>query len=135
YTLSDMVSGKIFTDAVAEEIREVDVHYQRIETGSSHDFLSEALYRKVPRYYVPFRCLYSKNIDNLMMAGRCFSCSHVGLGGPRVMRTCGQMGIAVGYAASLCKKYNTSPRSIYTNHLHELKDLIVGTDTNNKTTD
>lgn len=135
YTLSDMVSGTPFADAVAEEIREVDVHYQRIETGSAYDFLSEALYRKVPRYYVPFRCLYSRNIENLMMAGRCFSCSHVGLGGPRVMRTCGQMGIAVGYAASLCKKYNTFPRGIYTDHLQELKDLIARTDTNNKTTD
>ncbi|MEN6308246.1 MAG: FAD-dependent oxidoreductase, partial [Anaerohalosphaeraceae bacterium] len=67
YTLSDMVNGTKFTDAVAEEIREVDVHYQRIETASTCDFLSEAIFRKVPRYYIPFRCLYSRNIENLMM--------------------------------------------------------------------
>ena len=63
-----------------------------------------------------------------MMAGRCFSCSHVGLGGPRVMRTCGQMGIAVGYAASLCKEYNTSPRGVYKDHIDKLKGLIAGTE-------
>lgn len=58
------------------------------------------------------------------MAGRDFSCSHVGLGGPRVMRTTGQMGAAVGFAASLCKKYNASPRDIYQSHLKEYLDLI-----------
>jgi len=58
------------------------------------------------------------------MAGRCFSCSHLGLGGPRVMNTTGQMGVAVGYAASLCKKYKTVPRGVYNDHLEELRKLI-----------
>ncbi len=127
YTMNDEVSGTQFEDAVVEETREIDVHFQQKEEGSQYDFLSEALYRSVPRYYVPFRCLYSRNIENLMMAGRCFSCSHVGLGGPRVMRTTGQMGIAVGYAASLCKKYHTTPRGIYQNYLAALKKLVYKT--------
>ncbi len=59
------------------------------------------------------------------MAGRCFSCSHVGLGGPRVMRTTGQMGAAVGFAASLCKKYGVGPRAIYEHHLEEYMELIM----------
>ena len=58
------------------------------------------------------------------MAGRNFSCSHVGLGGPRVMLTTGQMGAAVGLAASLCKKYGVTPREIYTKHLKEYMELI-----------
>ena len=124
YTFKDEKNGTRFEDEVVEEIREVDVHYKNAETGSKYDFLSTALYYNAPRYYVPFRCLYSKNIENLMMAGRCFSCSHVGLGGPRVMRTCGQMGIAVGYASSLCKQYDTNPRGVYKDHLNELKKLI-----------
>ena len=127
YTQNDMVNGTMFDDAVAEEIRTVDVHYQQVLAGSTYDFLSTALYRNVPRYYVPFRSLYSVNIENLMMAGRCFSCSHVGLGGPRVMNTCGQMGIATGYAASLCKKYNTDPRGVYMNYIGQLKELIANT--------
>ena len=59
------------------------------------------------------------------MAGRNFSCSHIGLGGPRVMRTTGQMGAAVGYAASLCKKYNVDPRAIYQKYLSEYMNLIL----------
>lgn len=58
------------------------------------------------------------------MAGRNFSCSHIGLGGPRVMRTTGQMGAAVGLAASICKKYNVNPRGVYTSYLKEYLTLI-----------
>ncbi|AQQ71889.1 tricarballylate dehydrogenase [Limihaloglobus sulfuriphilus] len=124
YTMSDMIEGREFTDTVAEETRSVDVHYQNHLTGSKYDFLSTALYKKPPKYYLPFRSLYSRNIKNLMMAGRCFSCSHIGLGGPRVMHTTGQMGVAVGYAASLCKKYHTTPRGVYLDHIGELRELI-----------
>jgi hypothetical protein len=125
YKQSDAMNGTLFDDAVVEETRDIDVHYQQALTGNVLDFLSIALYRRdASRYYVPFRCLYSRNIDNLMMAGRDFSCTHIGLGGPRVMNTCGQMGIATGYAASLCKKYRTSPRGIYTNHITQLKNLV-----------
>ena len=126
YTQKDVVAGTSFPDTVAEEVRAVDVHYQVVEKNRALkcDFLSEAMFLKTPRYYIPFRCLYSRNIGNLMMAGRCFSCSHVGLGGPRVMNTTGQMGVATGYAAALCKKYGATPREIYQNHIKELRSLI-----------
>lgn len=121
YTQKDALSKFYFKDTVVEEIREIDVHYQI----TKYDFRSVALFRKPNgTYHIPFRSLYSKNIDNLMMAGRCFSCSHVGLGGPRVMRTTGQMGIATGYAASLCKKYKTNPRHVGSKHIDELRNLI-----------
>jgi hypothetical protein len=42
------------------------------------------------------------------------------------MNTTGQMGVATGYAASLCKKYNTSPRGVYQYHINELQSLIEG---------
>jgi len=125
YTFNDERNMVEFHDAVVMEKRNIDVHYQQILSDSTQpDFLSEALYYDVDHYYIPYRCLYSINIRNLLMAGRCLSCSHVGLGGPRVMNTTGQMGVAVGYAASLCKKYNTNPRGIYENHIEELKTLI-----------
>jgi hypothetical protein len=111
---------------VVEEVREVDVHYSQNKLDESKpDFLSEAMFYKADRYYIPFRSLYSKNITNLFMAGRCFSCSHVGLGGPRVMRTTGQMGAAVGYAASLCTSHQCSPRELYENHLSEYMGLVL----------
>ena len=127
YTLKDMTEGRYFADTIAEETRNIDIHYQKnLAAGadSKYDFLAEAIFRQTEKYYIPFRCLYSKNIDNLMMAGRCFSCSHVGLGGPRVMNTTGQMGIAAGFAAALCKKYHTTPRGVYKTHLQELRTLI-----------
>lgn len=129
YTFNDEKLMRKFPDIVAVESRSVDVHVQEVEKDPARpDFLSEAMFYKVEKYYIPFRTLYSRNISNLMMAGRCFSCSHVGLGGPRVMNTTGQMGVAVGYAASLCKKYHTNPRGIYHDHLDELRHLIGVTD-------
>jgi hypothetical protein len=125
YTFQDEKNMVEFPDAVVMEERDIDVHYQQdLKDPEKPDFLSEALFYPVDHYYIPYRSLYSKNIKNLLMAGRCFSCSHVGLGGPRVMNTTGQMGVATGFAASLCKKYNTSPRGIYQTHLKELLSLI-----------
>ncbi len=125
YTFNDMRESRTFPDAVVQEIREVDVHYSQNKLDESKpDFLTEAMYYPAEPYFIPYRSLYSKNIENLFMAGRCFSCSHVGLGGPRVMRTTGQMGAAVGYAASICKKNLCSPRELYANHLEDYMELI-----------
>ena len=52
--------------------------------------------RNVPEYPIPYRCFYSRNIDNLFMAGRNISVTHVALGTIRVMRTTGMMGEVVG---------------------------------------
>jgi hypothetical protein len=125
YTMQDMAQRREFADAVVEEKREIDSHYQLAGTGSPSDFLSKALFYKTGGlYYIPFRSFYSRNIANLMMAGRCFSCSHIGLAGPRVMKTCGQMGIATGYAAALCKKHRATPREVGQRHIAELRRLI-----------
>lgn len=125
YNFNDVKNKTKFKDAVVEESREVDVHFQtNLKDSSQPDFLSEAIYYDTEKYYIPYRSLYSKNTNNLFMAGRNFSCSHIGLGGPRVMRTTGQMGAAVGIAAVICKKYNVNPRQVYTNYLQEYLDLI-----------
>jgi hypothetical protein len=125
YTFNDERNSTPFEDAVVFETREVDVHYQvNLLDQDKPDFISEAMFYKAKPYSIPLRSLYSKNISNLFMAGRNFSCSHVGLGGPRVMRTTGQMGAAVGLAASICKKYNANPRDVYQSHLKEYLELI-----------
>ncbi len=129
YTFLDAKHSVKFPDSVVVEEREIDVHFQQnLLDPNKPDFLSAALFYRTDRYYVPYRSLYSKNIKNLFMAGRCFSCSHVGLGGPRVMRTTGQMGASVGYAGSLCKKHNVYPRAIYENHLKEYMKLVLSSD-------
>ncbi len=128
YTMKDMTEHRTFFDTVAEEQRAIDVHYPQIKYGgrdSDYDFKSEACFYELEKlYYLPFRSLCSKDIPNLMMAGRCFSCSHVGLGGPRVMLTGGQMGIATGYAASLCKATGKMPKEVGVDHIDELRKLI-----------
>lgn len=126
YTMKDATELRKFPDTVVEEKRELDGHYQIKETGSPYDFLSKAMFMKLggATYDIPFRCFYSRNISNLMMAGRCFSCSHVGLSGPRVMNTCAQMGIATGFAAVVCKKHGALPREVGEKHIKELRQLI-----------
>ena len=125
YAMHDATDRREFEDAVVVERRDVDTHYQRKETGDPLDFLSKALfYDTGGDYYIPFRSLYSKDISNLMMAGRCFSCSHIGLAGPRVMNTCGQMGIATGFAAVLCKKHGATPKEVGEKHIAALRSLI-----------
>lgn len=125
FTFNDVTELRKFKDSVVMEIREVDVHFQKqLDDEKQPDFLSTALFYKTSKYYIPYRSLYSRNIKNLFMAGRNFSCSHVGLGGPRVMRTTGQMGAAVGYAASLCKRFDVFPRAIYHSYLDQYMSLI-----------
>jgi len=125
FTFADIRAGTEFPDAVVMEERAVDLHYRRDELdGDEPGFLSDAMYYPAEKYYIPYRSLYSKNIGNLFMAGRCFSCSHAGLGGPRVMRTTGQMGAAVGYAAVLCHAFDCSPRDIYEPHLEAYLLLV-----------
>ncbi|MCF7673936.1 MAG: FAD-dependent oxidoreductase [Akkermansiaceae bacterium] len=91
-------------------------------------FLSSATtskeYHYAGPYWLPYRCLYSRNVDNLFMAGRDFSVTHQALGPVRVMRTCGMMGEVVGMAAAVCKRHDTTPRGVYQDHLAELQTLM-----------
>ena len=88
------------------------------------DFTRGKEYQYGEVYWAPYRTLYSRNIQNLFMAGRCISVSKSGLGPVRVMRTCGMMGEVVGKAASICIKKNAIPRQIYSNHIDELHQLM-----------
>lgn len=76
-------------------------------------------------YNIPFRCLYSRDIRNLMVAGRNISVTHIALGSTRVMATCGALGQAAGTAAYLCSKYDTTPNKINNNHIDELQRILL----------
>ncbi len=77
------------------------------------------------RTSIPYRTLYSRRIENLFMAGRCHSATHIAFGGTRVMRPCCAMGQAVGTAAAIAAKYRTTPRAVYENHIRRLQDTLV----------
>ncbi|MEE8452333.1 MAG: FAD-dependent oxidoreductase [Thermoguttaceae bacterium] len=125
----DVVGGKEYTDGCVPATWSIDLHLPdaRYETGFEGDaFISKAHYTAYKRpYWVPYRCLYSRNVPNLLMAGRDISVTHEALGAVRVMRTGGMMGEIVGMAASLCKRHDTDPRDVYTDHLDELKALMA----------
>ncbi|HEX3916872.1 MAG TPA: FAD-dependent oxidoreductase [Caulobacteraceae bacterium] len=76
-------------------------------------------------YGIPFRCLYSANIDNLLMAGKHISVTHVAGSSVKLMGNGAQHGIAAAAAASLCNAYNTTPRGLYDAHLEELIALVA----------
>lgn len=120
----EITSGLYFEDSVGSATWTIDLHYP----NATVNYLSYAVQDTVAKWYFPYRCLYSRDISNLFMAGRNISVSHVALGSPRVMNTCGQMGVAVGYAASLCKTYGCLPRDIYRSvaKTTELQLLIGG---------
>jgi len=120
----DVVEAKPFPDASVTTTWTIDLHYPREPLCACDAFRSEARNIKISPYPIPYRCFYSRNIENLMMAGRNISVTHVALGTVRVMRTGGMMGEVVGMAASLCKKHQTVPRGVYQEHLEELKSLL-----------
>jgi len=64
-------------------------------------------------YNIPFRSLYSKNVRNLLMAGRNISATHTAFSSTRVMGTCAVEGQAIGTAAALCVRHGLLPRGLY----------------------
>lgn len=106
----------------------IDLHFPDPENSKyfpGNEFKSKTVHNWIHPYDVPYRCLYSRNISNLFMAGRNISCTHVALGTTRVMRTTGMMGEVVGMAATVCKKYNCLPRNVYENYLSDLQNLMT----------
>ena len=124
----DLVGEVVYPDATACTTWTIDLHYPDPKNSQNFpgaEFKSIAKHKAIYPYPIPYRCLYSKNIDNLFMAGRNISVTHVALGTVRVMRTGGMMGEVVGMAAALCKKHGCLPRDIYARHLDELKGLMT----------
>lgn len=130
-TEADIVAKRQFPDGCVPSTWSIDLHYpkqQYAEKFPDNPFISIAVHGKgVDRSYgypVPYRCFYSRNIENLFMAGRNISVTHEALGTTRVMKTCGMMGEVVGKAASICMIHECNPRNIYDRYLEELIDLL-----------
>ena len=108
-TQQDVLTGRYFEDAVATTDWGIDLHY---ETDVSYRS-KYTNYGKSPNAFIPYRCLFSRNVPNLFLAGRNISVTHAGLGSPRVMNTIGQFGVVIGYAAALCNATGCDPADIY----------------------
>lgn len=81
-------------------------------------------------YNIPLRSLYSRNIHNLLMAGRNISASHVAFTSTRVMATCAVIGQAAGTAAALCAQNGITPRQLAQDkaRLNELQQGLLRDD-------
>ena len=131
-TREDIAEKKPFPDGTVPTTWDIDLHYPKEQYAKKFPdapFISKAVFDKsVDRlhgYPVPYRCMYSRNIENLFMAGRDISVTHEALGTVRVMKTGGMIGEVVGKAASVCVKNQCTPREVYERYLDELKTLLV----------
>lgn len=78
-------------------------------------------------YGIPYRSLYSRNIENLMFAGRCHSATHAAMSSTRLQGTGASMGQAVGTAAALAIKHGRLPRDMG-RHIEELQQSLLRQD-------
>lgn len=76
-------------------------------------------------YGIPLRILVSKDIDNLMMAGRNVSATHCALGTVRVMGTTALMGQAAGVAVGIAIATNSSPAAVCRNDYRAVQQRLL----------
>ena len=106
---SDLVTQRRHDDAVSYGGWAIDLH----PSDGVYSKESACLqYHSKGVYQIPYRCLYSRNIANLFLAGRTISASHIAFGSTRVMMTCGHNAQAVGVAAALCHENGLRPRDL-----------------------
>ena len=121
---NDICFNRIFDDAVAYGGWPVE---ERPLTGIFHDEPPIPNIDFPGAYTIPYRCYYSKNIENLMMAGRNISTTKMAASSTSVMGTCSVGGQAVGTAAAFAIKYNCTPREVAL-HIDELQQALLKED-------
>ena len=117
----------MYPDACVTTTWGIDLHEPHPENSRhfpGQEFRSIAKTRAIKPYAIPYRCLYSRSVDNLFMAGRNISVTHVALGSVRVMRTGGMMGEVVGMSAAICTRHAATPRGVFEAHLPALQTLM-----------
>ena len=102
------------------------VHHPRgLFSGKEGPYFSDSY---VPITSIPYRCIYSKNVSNLFMAGRCASVSHLALGTVRVESTLATLGQAAGTAAALCLEKGVMPRELGQEYIDLLQQTLLRDD-------
>ena len=125
-TQSDVMEARMFPDRISYGGWSLDIHHPRgVYSGAEGPFDYNP---RVPIYSIPYRCLYSVNIDNLLFAGRNVSVTHVALGSVRVQSTLATLGQATGTAAAMCLKHGVTPRVLGRNHITELQQQLLKDD-------
>jgi hypothetical protein len=120
-TQGDVLSGGHFPDVVAYGGWTLDDHHPDAFFKKGRISVE---YGCPSPFGIPFGCLYSVNVPNLMFAGRDISCSHMGLSATRVMGTCAALGQAVGTAAALCLANSLDPAELHRRRIAELQTAL-----------
>lgn len=124
-TQRDISDNTVFPDTVAFGGWPLDDHYP---AGYYHRGTPNTDFKTPAPYCLPYRALYSKNVSNLLFAGRNISMTHTAMSSIRVMATCALLGQAVGTAVSIAKKNEIPPHGVYLEHLEELQQLLMEDD-------
>lgn len=122
----DLMENHLFDDAVAYGGWTLDQH----TVGGMDNLTDDPAHLLTPPvpYQIPYRCYYSKDISNLMMAGRNISCSHMAMASTRVMGTCMVGGQAVGVAAAIAVREGLTPREVGKLHIREIQQTLLNDD-------
>lgn len=116
-TQKDVVEQRIHPDAVAYGGWSIDLHPADgvfSEKPGCNQWHPKGIYQ------IPYRCLYSRNIKNLFLAGRIISASHVAFGSSRVMATSAYVGQASGMAAVIAAREKVLPKDVDINFLQNM---------------
>ena len=124
YTLTqhDVIDQTAFEDGVAFGGWSIDLHPAAgmyAEGAGALQRFSDGLFE------IPFRSLYSQNVENLLFAGRDVSATHVAFGAARVMATCAAMGEAAGTAAAMCIERGITPRELHDRAREDLRQRLL----------
>jgi len=127
YTMTeqDIVSGGHFPDEVAYGGWPMDDHNPYGMRRNVHQNLPSIMIPVKEPYGIPLRCLCSKNIENLVFAGRNIGVTHVALSSTRVMGTCAVIGQAAGTAAALALSLDRLPGEIATEHYSAVQKMLM----------
>lgn len=107
-TVDDLIRGARFKDAIARATFCVDVHSTNPASGKSYDSAGVS----AQPYDIPLRCLIAKDVDGLLMAGRCISGDFWAHASYRVTGNAVAMGEAAGKFAGYCVQAALPPKVI-----------------------
>lgn len=121
---NDLANTIDFDDAIAYGGWPMDMHVP----GGLKAKLEPTDFIQVPEVYqIPYRSIYSKNIENLFIGGRTISASHMAFGSIRVMATCGVIGQAIGTAARFMPKEDPKAKDLLS-HIEDLQNALLKDD-------
>lgn len=121
----DISSGRVFEDEIAYGGWPLDDHFPG---GFYHCGTPNTDIPTPAPYSLPYRALYSKNVDNLFFAGRNISMTHMAMSSIRVMATCALLGEAVGKAVFIAVREKETPHDVYRNNITELQTMLLNAD-------